>query len=131
MKKNWIYLFLSMAIVAPLTSCSNDDDEPKPVVGQHDPTSDDDQKPIEAYDALEWLQGSLVLVDKNGEVVRRVYGKPLDRSDSTVIYLPVIDPADAEDTFLGWVAPDKGTTQTDSGYDYTLTDPEGNYQGAV
>ena len=30
MKKNWIYLFLSMAIVAmPMTSCSNDDDEPK------------------------------------------------------------------------------------------------------
>ena len=133
MKKNWIYLFLSMAIVAmPMTSCSNDDDESKPKEEQqHDPTSDADQVAIAAYDALEWLQGSLVLVDKNGEVVRRVYGKPLDRSDSTVIYLPVIDPADAEDTFLGWVAPDKGTTQTDSGYDYTLTDPEGNYQGAV
>lgn len=30
MKKNWFYLFLSMVIVAPLTSCSNDDDELKP-----------------------------------------------------------------------------------------------------
>mgnify|MGYP006874623259 CR=1 FL=1 len=61
MKKNWIYLFLSMAIVAPLTSCSNDDDEPKPKEEQqHDPTSDADQVAIAAYDALEWLQGSLV-----------------------------------------------------------------------
>ena len=30
MKKNWFYLFLLMAIaVMPLTSCDNDDDEPK------------------------------------------------------------------------------------------------------
>ena len=132
MKKNWIYLFLSMAIVTmPMTSCSNDDDEPKPEVGQHDPSSDADQTPVTSYDGLALLQGSLVLVDENGEVVRRVNGKPLDRSDSTVIYIPVEDLADAEDTFLGWVAPGKNPTQTGGGYDYTLTDPEGNNQGAV
>ncbi len=131
MKKIWIYLFLSMAIVAPLTSCSNDDDEPKPVVGQHDPTSDDDQKPIEAYDALEWLQGSLVLVDKNGEVVRRVYGKPLDESQPTVISIPVRNAAAAVQRFLTWVAPDKEPIGIDGGYDYPLTDAQGNAQGSV
>ena len=134
MKKNGIYLVLAMAIAAiPLASCSNDDDEPKPSEeeGQHDPSSDADQTPVTSYDALKWLQGSLVVVDDKGEVVRRVYGKPLDRSDSTVIYIPVEDLADAEDTFLGWVAPDKDATQTGDGYDYTLTDPEGNNQGAV
>ena len=136
MKKNWIYLFLSMAItVMPLTSCSNDDDEPKPneneEESQHDATSDADQVAYGAFDALDWLQGSLVMVDENGEMIRRVYGKPLDFSDTTVIYIPVEDLADAEGTFLGWVAPGKGTTQTGGGYDYTLTDPEGNNQGAV
>ena len=123
-----------MAIMAmPLTSCSNDDDEVKPNEEErkHDPTSDEDQVAFGAFDALEWLQGGLVVVDEKGEMVRRVYGKPLDRSDTTVIYVPVKDLADAEDTFLGWVAPGKNPTQTGDGYDYTLTDPEGNNQGAV
>lgn len=133
MKKNWIYLFLSMAIVAmPMTSCSNDDDEPKPKEEQqHDPTSDDDQKPIEAYDALEWLQGSLVLVDEKGEVVRRVYGKPLDESQPTVISIPVRNAAAAVQRFLTWVAPDKEPIGIDGGYDYPLTDAQGNAQGSV
>ena len=95
MKKNWIYLFLLMAIaVMPLTSCDKDDesmnDKPK-VEDPHDPTSDADQVPIKAYDALEYLQGSLVVVDANNEVVRRVYGKPLDESQPTVISVPVAD----------------------------------------
>ena len=132
MKKNWIFLFLSMAIVAPLTSCSNDDDEPKPKEEQqHDPTSDADQVAIAAYDALEWLQGSLVLVDKNGEVVRRVYGKPLDESQPTVISVPVMNAAAAAQKFLSWVAPDKEVSEIDGGYDYTLTDREGKIQGGV
>ena len=134
MKKNWYYLFLSMAIMAmPLTSCSNDDDEVKPNEEErlHDPTSDADQTPVRAFDALDWLQGSLVTVDENGEMVNRVYGKPLDRSDTTVIYIPVQNLADAEKKFLSWVAPGKDVIQIDGGYDYTLTDTEGNNQGAV
>ena len=132
MKKNWFYLFLLMAIVAmPLTSCDKDD-EPKPNdERQHDPTSDDDQVAITAYDALEWLQGCLVLVDENGEIVRRVYGKPLDASQPTVISVPVKDYADAESTFLSWVATGKEATKVDGGYDYNLTDRDGNPQGTV
>ncbi len=132
MKKNWFYLFLLMAIVAmPLTSCDKDD-EPKPNdERQHDPTSDDDQVAITAYDALELLQGCLVLVDKNGEIVRRVNGKPLDASQPTVISVPVKDYAHAESTFLGWVAPGKEATKVDGGYDYNLTDRDDNPQGTV
>jgi len=132
MKKNWFYLFLLMAIVAmPLISCDKDD-EPKPNdERQHDPTSDDDQVAITAYDALEWLQGCLVLVDKNGEIVRRVYGKPLDASQPTVISVPVKDYAHAESTFLGWVAPDKKVSEIKGGYDYILTDREEKVQGGV
>lgn len=56
-----------MAIVAmPLTSCDKDD-EPKPNdERQHDPTSDDDQVAIAAYDALEWLQGYTGIERGNG-----------------------------------------------------------------
>ena len=133
MKKNWIYLFMLMAItVMPLTSCSNDDDEPKPnEKEQHNPESDDDQVAVTAYDALSWLQGSLVMVDENGEIIRRVYGKPLDESQPTVISVPVKDLADAEETFLDWVAPGKAAAKVEDGYDYTLTDAEGKTQGGV
>ena len=131
MKKNWFYLFLLMAIAAmPLTSCDNDDDEPKPEE-QYDPMSDADQSPIEAYDALSWLQGSLVVVDSNNEVIRRIYGKPLDGSEPTVLSAPVAGYGTAERIFLSWVAPGKEATKVEGGYDYALTDAEGAAQGCA
>ena len=134
MKKNWIYLFMLMAItVMPLTSCSNDDDEVKPENEYQKPGEDyvEETRPVTAYDALSWLQRNLVIVDDNNNVIRRVYGKPLDASQPTVISVPVTDFADAESTFLRWVAPTKETIKVDGGYDYNLTDREGNPQGAV
>jgi hypothetical protein len=135
MKKNWFYLFLSVALaVMPLTSCDNDDDElklPEEEVDQHGPNYNEVQVPVTAYDALSWLQGSLVVVDENNKVVRRVYGKPLDESQPTVISVPVADYIAAEETFLDWVAPDKEATEVEGGYDYNLTDAEGKYQGSV
>ena len=135
MKKIWHYLLLSMTVVAmPLTSCDSDDENenpPQETKDPHDPTSDSDQVPVEAFDALEYLQGSLVVVDKNGEVVRRVYGTVLDESQPTVISVPVADYAAAEATFLGWVAPGKEATPVDGGYDYALTDADGAAQGSV
>lgn len=135
MKKNWIYLLLSMAVVAmPLTSCDDDDEpinDPSKVEDPHDPTSDADQVAVKVFDALEYLQGCLVVVDKNGEVVRNVYGTVLDESQPTVISVPVADYAAAEATFLGWVAPGKKATKVEGGYDYQLTDAHGNAQGSV
>ena len=137
MKKIWYYLLLSMTVVAmPLTSCDSDDDEfnenpPQEAEDPHDPTSDADQVPVEAFDGLEYLQGSLVVVDKNGEVVRLVYGSVLDESQPTVISVPVADYAAAEATFLSWVAPGKEVTPVGDGYDYALTDANGAAQGSV
>ena len=133
MKKNWFYLFMLMAItVMPLTSCDKEDEQPKPqVIQQHDPNSDSDQSEITAYDAMEWLQNSLVIVDENGEVIRRVYGKPLDESQPDVISVSVADYAAAEKLFLSWVATDKEATKVEGGYDYNLTDAEGKAQGGV
>ena len=131
MKKNWIYLFLLMAVaVLPLTSCDKDD-EPVIENGDEELNRDDYRITITGYDALEYLQENIAVVDEEGEVLRRVYGKPLDASQPTVISVPVTDFADAESTFLRWVAPTKETIKVDGGYDYNLTDREGNPQGAV
>lgn len=97
MKKNWFYLFLLMAItVIPLTSCDKDDE---PVIdnGEEEyqkpgPDYQEETRPVTAYDGLSWLQSNLVEVDDNNNVIRRVYGKPLDPSQPTVISVPVIRP---------------------------------------
>ena len=136
MKKNWFYLFLLMAIVAiPLTSCDKDDE---PVIdnGEEEyqkpgPDYQEETRQVTAYDGLSWLQSNLVEVGDNNNVIRRVYGKPLDASQPTVISVPVNDFADADSTFLRWVAPGKETIKVDGGHDYNLTDRDGNPQGAV
>ena len=133
MKKNWFYLFLLMAITAmPLTSCDKED-EPQPEEEYQKPGEDyvEETMTVSTYDALSWLQSNLVEVDDNNNVISRVYGKPLDPSQPTVISVPVNDFADADSTFLRWVAPGKEATKVDGGYDYNLTDREGNPQGAV
>ncbi|MBQ5840305.1 MAG: hypothetical protein IIW42_09845, partial [Bacteroidaceae bacterium] len=132
MNKNWLYLLLLIiSIVMPLTSCDKEDIPQPEEILKHDPESDADQSPVEAYDALEWLQGCIVLVDNKDEVIRRINGKPLDESQPTVISLPVSDFAAAEKTFLDWVAPGKEVTEVDGGYDYYLTDAYGIAQGSV
>ena len=133
MKNIWSYLLLMMAIAAmPLmTSCENNEVPDVEEEEQQNPSIDGDRTKVKAFDALEWLQGSLVVVDDSGEVVRRVYGKPLDDSRPTVISVPVIDSVAAEELFLSWVAPDKSITKVEGGHDYNLTDAKGNAQGSV
>ena len=134
MKKNWFNLFLLMAIaVMPLTSCDNDDDPqpPQPGEEQHDPKSDSDLTEITAYNSLSWLQGAIVIVDEKGEVIRRVYGEPLDESQPDVLSAPVAGYGAAEKIFLSWVAPGKTAAKVEGGYDYNLTDAEGKAQGSV
>lgn len=129
MKKSLFYLFMLMAVAAmPLTSCEKD---PQKEADKHDPNSDADQTEITAYDALNWLQGSIVVVNNNGDVVRRVYGEALDESQPDVISAPAAGYAAAEKIFLSWVAPGKEATKVDGGYDYNLTDYEGKAQGSV
>ena len=130
MKKSLFYLFMLMAVAAmPLTSCEKDPQ--KEEEGQHDPKSDSDLTEVTAYNSLSWLQGALVVVNEKGEVVRRVYGEPLDESQPDVLSAPVASYATAEKIFLSWVAPGKTATKVDGGYDYNLTDAEGKAQGSV
>ena len=131
MKKNLFHLFMLMAFVAmPLTSCEKDKD-PQEEQSQHNPASDEDQVEIQGYDALDWLQNSIAVVDSKGEIIRRVYGKPLDASNPNVISVPVNNIEMAENIFLSWVAPGKEATKVDGGYDYTLTSEGGVVQGGV
>ena len=132
MKKNWFYLFLLVAIVAmPLTSCDKEEVPQPNGELKHDPESDADQIEVTSYDALDWLQGNIVVVDDSNVVIRRIYGEPLDESQPTVLSVPVSGLADAEEIFLSWVAPGKEATKVDGGYDYNLTDAKGNAQGSV
>ena len=131
MKNNLLYLFILMAVVVfPFTSCEKNE-EPKVEEDLHDPNSDADQTRIAGYDALEWLQGSLVVVDENDEVLRRIYGKPLDESQPDVISVPVADYDTAKEIFFSWVAPGKSANKVDGGYDYNLTDADGQDHGSV
>jgi hypothetical protein len=123
MKKNLFYLFILLAAAAmPLTSCEKDPQEEQ---------QEEIRIPLTSYDGLSYLQGSLVVVDENGELFRRVYGKSLDISLPDIISVPVKDLSAAERVFLSWVAPDKDTEKVDSGYDYVLTDHEDKPQGSV
>lgn len=131
MKTKFLYLIMAFALVMPFVSCDKDDDGYKEIESKHDPISDEDQTEIVAFDALEWLQSGIVVVNNNNEVVRRVCGKPLDASQPTVISVPVKSLASAEEIFLGWVAPGKETVKVEGGYDYNLTDADGNAQGSV
>lgn len=129
MKKSLFYFFMLMAVaVMPLTSCEK---ESQTEEKQHNPTSDEDLTPITSFDALSWLQGNLVVVNRNGEVVRRIYGEVLDASQPDVLSSPVADYAAAEQVFLSWVAPGKEAAKVDGGYDYYLTDRDGKAPGSV
>ena len=81
---------MAFALVMPFTACDDDNDTTSETV-QHDPASDEDQTEVTAYDALDWLQNSIVVIDENGEVVRRVYGEILDPSDTTILSISVED----------------------------------------
>lgn len=129
MKKTIYYLFMLMAVVAmPFTSCDKD---PQDIIKEYDPLSDEDQVPFDEYDGLDWLQGCLVSVDENNNIIRRIEGKPLDESQPTVLSISVKDLAAAQEKFLSWVAPGKKVTEVDGGFDYNLTDDNGKAQGSV
>ncbi len=124
MKKNLLYFFMLMAAAAmPLTSCEKENLEEE--------QQEEIRIPITSYNGLEWLQGSLVVVDEKGELFRRVYGKSLDESLPDIISVPVSDLSAAERLFHSWVAPGKETMSVEGGYDYSLTDDEGKAQGSV
>ena len=124
MKKNLLYFFMLMAAAAmPLTSCEKEN--------QEEEQQEEIRMPITSYNGLEWLQGSLVVVDEKGELFRRVYGKSLDESLPDIISVPVSDLSAAERLFHSWVAPGKETMSVEGGYDYSLTDDEGKAQGNV
>ena len=132
MKKFLFYLPILTAVVAMLlTSCEKGQKPQEEEQGQHEPSSDTDQIEIAGYDALEWFQNSIVVLDENGNAERRIYGEMLDPSDTTILSVCVSDLKMAEDIFLSWVAPEKAVNKVNDGYDYSLTDYDGSPQGSV
>ena len=132
MKKFLFYLLILAAVVAmPLASCEKGQKPQEEEQGQHDPASDEDQIEVAGYDALEWFQNSIVVLDGNGKPARRVYGEMLDPSDTTILSVCVSDLKMAEKIFLSWVAPEKDVNKVNDGYDYNMTDYDGTPQGSV
>ena len=124
MKKSLFYLFMLMAVaVMPLTSCEKESQDEEQV--------EEIRLPITTYDALSWLQDNLVVVNENNEIIKRIFGEALDESQPDVISIPVADYGAAEKLFLTWVAPKKEATKVEGGYDYNLTDMNGQAQGSV
>ena len=124
MKKSLFYFFMLMAVAAmPLTSCEKESQDEEQV--------EEIRLPITTYDALSWLQDNLVVVNENNEIIKRIFGEALDKSQPDVISIPVADYGAAEKLFLTWVAPKKEATKVEGGYDYNLTDMNGQAQGSV
>ena len=124
MKKSLFYFFMLMAVaVMPLTSCEKESQDEEQV--------EEIRLPITTYDALSWLQDNLVVVNENNEIIKRIFGEALDESQPDVISIPVADYGAAEKLFLTWVAPKKEATKVEGGYDYNLTDMNGQAQGGV
>ena len=124
MKKSLFYFFMLMAVaVMPLTSCEKESQDEEQV--------EEIRLPITTYDALSWLQDNLVVVNENNEIIKRILGEALDESQPDVISIPVADYDAAEKLFLTWVAPKKEATKVEGGYDYNLTDMNGQAQGSV
>lgn len=114
---------LMAVAVMPLTSCEKESQDEEQV--------EEIRLPITTYDALSWLQDNLVVVNENNEIIKRIYGEALDESQPDVISIPVADYGAAEKLFLTWVAPKKEATKVEGGYDYNLTDMNGQAQGSV
>ena len=133
MKKSFLYAMMAFVFAISFTACNNDDNDSTSGTQQHDPASDEDQTEVTAYDALEWLQNSIVVIGENGEVARRIYGEMLDPSDTTILSISVEDYAMAERIFLDWVAPmkEQNVETVEGGYIYKLTDSYSNSQGSV
>ena len=133
MKKNLLYMVMALALAMPFTACDDDENTGNDTELLHDPYSDEDQTEITAYNALEWLQNSIVVIDENGNIVRRVYGEMLEPSDTTILSIAAADLDAAETIFLNWVAPMKENDleRVENGYIYNLTDANGNPQGSV
>lgn len=119
-----------MVMLSALTisGCEKDNHQEQ---SQHDPVSDDDQTALVEYDGLAFLQSALVVIDENGDIIRRIQGKPLDESQPDVISVPVKDFAMAEELFQEWIAPGKEAHKVNGGFDYNLTDESCKSQGSV
>ena len=64
-----------MAIVAmSLTSCEKN--TPKGDGQKKGPNDGENDIEVTTHNSLSWLQGCIVSVDENGEIFRRIYGKP-------------------------------------------------------
>lgn len=123
MKKYYIPL-MALAISLLTISCSNTD-------SYEDNNSTPSLGDVKKFNELSFLQNNLVQVSEDGSFIRRVNGLPINENDTTVVYIGKDNMAQAEETFIDWLAPNTIVTNIDNGLEARLTDEEGKTQGTV
>ena len=128
MKTPLWFLALALTAIFTVTACGDDDD-----ISPNNPPSGDSIA-IDRFDDLYFFQAAIVTTDSLGQFVGRAFGEPLDRNDTTHLYVGVETLAEAEEMFRSWMAPDiefSTTIPTTNGLTCPLTDIEGKPQGTI
>lgn len=113
MKKSYYYLILILVSVLGFGACSDDDNDI--------PDNIPDNIPVIEYDEVAYLQNSLVRVDADHQFLYRVCGEPLDKADTTKLYVGVADMDAAQQLFKGLFPPGtKFDEQADGTINVTL-----------
>lgn len=111
--------------VLSFSSCSSDDDEQEPTSESGD---------VVSFNQVKFLQDNIVETDSLGNMVQRVYGTPLNSSDTTVLYVGVESIDEASTLFKNWLSSDtevKASTPSATDMQASLKDENGDVKETV
>jgi len=120
MKTRYI-LLLSVAILAAgaMISCNKDNPEEHPSSGK-----------LEGIDDLDYFRSMIAWEDSLG-TIHRNYGEVLPGEDPRHLYVGADSYGEAEEIFMGWVAPEGDVRTADGQVQYHMTDEKGQSRGIV
>ncbi len=111
--------------MAAFSSCSSDDDDVEQI-----PESGD----VVSFNQVKYLQNNIVETDSLGNMVQRVYGTPLNPSDTTELYVGVESIDEASELFKNWLSSDtevKASTPSATDMQASLKDENGDVKETV
>ena len=121
MKSRYIVLLLSVALLAAgaMVSCHKDDSVEHPSSGKQ-----------EGIDDLEYFRSVIAWKDSL-ETIHYNFGDVLHSEEPRHLYVGADSYEEAEEMFLGWVAPNGDVQTADGQVQYHMTDADGKSQGIV
>ena len=102
MKNLKFYVFLMALFVGmvSVSSCSDDDDD------KGENNDGQESGDVTSYDQLKYFQDNIVELDSLGNLVQRVNGAVLDKSEPQELYVGVANLTAADSIFKSWLSPD-------------------------